>query len=43
VIVDMTPLTLGIEVVGGIMSKVVPRGTTIPTRKGENFTTESDN
>lgn len=43
VIVDMTPLTLGIEVVGGIMSKVVPRGTTIPTRKGEGFTTEADN
>jgi len=43
VIVDMTPLTLGIEVVGGMMSKVVPRGTTIPTRKGEGFTTEVDN
>ena len=33
VLVDITPLTLGIETVGGVMTKIIPRGTYIPTKK----------
>jgi endoplasmic reticulum chaperone BiP len=33
VIIDMTPLTLGIETVGGVMTKIVPRGTPLPSKK----------
>ena len=42
-LLDVTPLTLGIETLGGVFTKMIPRNTTIPTRKSEIFTTAADN
>jgi heat shock protein 5 len=40
--IDVTPLTLGIETVGGVMTKIIPRGTVIPAKKTQQFTTHQD-
>ena len=42
-LLDVTPLTLGIETLGGVMTKMIERNTTIPTHKTEIFSTASDN
>jgi len=42
-LLDVTPLTLGIETLGGVFTKMTPRNTTIPTKKTEIFSTASDN
>jgi molecular chaperone DnaK len=43
VLLDVTPLSLGVETLGGVMTVMIPRNTTIPTQKKETYSTASDN
>lgn len=42
-VLDINPLTLGIETVGGVMTKLIPRNTKIPVTEKESFSTNADN
>lgn len=42
-LLDVTPLSLGVETVGGVSTKIIPRNTTVPTKKSEVFSTADDN
>ena len=43
VLLDVTPLSMGIETLGGVMTKLIDANTTIPARKSETFSTAADN
>ena len=42
-LLDVTPLSLGVETAGGMMTNLIPRGTTVPTKKTQTFSTAADN
>jgi heat shock protein 5 len=42
-LIDVTPLTLGIDTVGNVMANIIPRGSTIPAKKSQIFSTYQDN